>query len=97
MKQRTIQAAFLIIAISFLGTVVQGCKPAPAHADTSARAVTRVSGLQCIQTGIASWYGTHMKGKQTASGEKYNPKALTAASRKFPMGTELNVINLKND
>ena len=38
-----------------------------------------------------------MKGRLTASGEKYDPKALTAASRKFPIGTELNVINLKND
>jgi rare lipoprotein A len=38
-----------------------------------------------------------MKGHLTASGEKYDPKALTAASKKFPMGTELNVINLKNN
>jgi len=38
-----------------------------------------------------------MKGQLTASGEKYDPQALTAASRKFPLGTELSVINLKND
>jgi rare lipoprotein A len=59
--------------------------------------VIYVSSLKCNQTGIASWYGTNMKGQKTASGEKYDPKALTAASRKFPLGTELSVTNLKND
>lgn len=51
----------------------------------------------CTQLGIASWYGMHMRGKTTASGEKYNPNLLTAASREFPFGTELNVINLANE
>jgi rare lipoprotein A len=55
------------------------------------------STLECDQKGVASWYGTNMKGQLTASGDKYDPKALTAASRKYPMGTELRVINLKNN
>ena len=69
------------------------------HADpgTSLPAVTDSSKLQCVQRGVASWYGTNMKGRLTASGDKYDPEALTAASRIFPFGTELNVINLKND
>ena len=52
---------------------------------------------QCLQIGIASWYGKDMTGRRTASGEKYNPNALTAAHRKFPFGTRLNVINLENE
>ncbi|GEM_PF-3872003 len=52
---------------------------------------------QCMQMGIASWYGKNMAGRLTASGEKYDPKALTAAHRKFPFGTKLNVINLENE
>jgi rare lipoprotein A len=52
---------------------------------------------KCDQTGIASWYGTNMKGKKTASGERYDPQSLTAASRTYPFGTELTVTNLKND
>ena len=73
--------------------------PAPADAVVPAAANTfkLPFKLQCMQRGVASWYGTNMKGRLTASGEKYDPKALTAASRKFPFGTELNVINLKND
>ena len=52
---------------------------------------------ECLEIGTASWYGATLKGHLTASGEKYDPKALTAASRVYPLGTELNVINLKND
>jgi rare lipoprotein A (peptidoglycan hydrolase) len=101
MKRKTSETAFLILVCFVLFTIV-GCSKrsassVSASADTSAHAVAHVSALKCIQTGIASWYGTHMKGQQTASGEKYNPKELTAASRKFPLGTELNVINLKNN
>ncbi len=60
-------------------------------------AAAEPSKLECDQRGVASWYGTNMKGRLTASGEKYDPKALTAASKKYPMGTELHVINLNND
>ncbi len=97
MKRRISQTALLILVVFVLFTiVVPGCKCASAPADTSAHAEIDVSTLKCNQTGIASWYGTDIKGQLTASGEKYDPKALTAASRKFPLGTELNVINLNN-
>jgi rare lipoprotein A len=97
MKRGTSQTASLILVIFVVFTIVPGCKRAPVPARTSAHAVTHVSALKCIQTGTASWYGTNMKGQLTASGEKYDPKALTAASRKFPLGTELHVTNLNND
>lgn len=45
------------------------------------------------QTGIASWY---QMGKQTASGERYNPDGLTAAHRTLPFGTIVEVQNLAN-
>ena len=93
MKLRISQIALLILVLPGLLTLVRCSR----SADTKAPAAANTSKLQCVQRGIASWYGTHMKGRLTASGEKYDPKALTAASRKFPMGTELNVINLKNN
>jgi len=43
------------------------------------------------QTGVASWYGAHWAGRKTASGERFNPHHLTAASRSLPMGTRLLV------
>lgn len=48
-------------------------------------------------TGEASWYGPGFSGKKTASGERYNQKALTAAHPTLPLGTSVKVTNLKND
>lgn len=48
------------------------------------------------QTGVASWYGPGFHGKKTASGERYDQNAMTAASRTLPLGTRARVINLEN-
>ncbi|MER8829679.1 septal ring lytic transglycosylase RlpA family protein [Mesorhizobium sp. M0938] len=45
------------------------------------------------QCGRASWYALHSK---TASGERMNPSALTAAHRTLPFGTKLKVTNRNN-
>jgi rare lipoprotein A len=47
-------------------------------------------------TGEASWYGAAFAGRPTASGEPYNPKALTAAHPTLPFGTRVRVTNLDN-
>jgi rare lipoprotein A len=43
--------------------------------------------------GYASWYG---EAQMTASGERFNPRALTAAHRTLPMGTRVRVTNRHN-
>ena len=48
------------------------------------------------QVGTASWYGPGFHGKLTASGERFNQNALTAAHRKLPLGSEVKVTNLDN-
>jgi rare lipoprotein A len=50
-----------------------------------------------IITGRASWYGEPHHGLVTASGERYDMYALTAAHRTLPFGTRLRVTNLDND
>jgi len=45
------------------------------------------------QVGHASWYALTSK---TASGERMNPNALTAAHRSLPFGTKVLVQNLNN-
>jgi len=51
--------------------------------------------LKSVQTfrqkGIASWYGREEHGKLTASGEKYNMYALTAAHKQLPLGSRVLV------
>ncbi len=48
------------------------------------------------QTGAASWYGKAHAGRKTASGERFDPNALTAAHRSLPFGTRVRVTNLEN-
>ena len=48
-------------------------------------------------TGGASWYGARHHGNRTASGERFNQNALTAAHRQLPFGTRVKVTNLDND
>ena len=46
--------------------------------------------------GIASWYGPGFHGNLTASGERFNSQALTAAHRSLPFGTKIKVTNQDN-
>lgn len=48
-----------------------------------------------IEVGTASWYGgPTVRGKNTASGERFNEKALTAAHPTLPFETRVRVVNL---
>jgi rare lipoprotein A len=49
------------------------------------------------QRGNASYYSRHLSGRRTASGERYDPMALTAAHRTLPLGTQVRVVNPAND
>ena len=43
------------------------------------------------QEGKASWYGPRFQGRRTASGERYNMHAMTAAHRSLPLGSYARV------
>ena len=45
------------------------------------------------QTGYASWYG---ESQMTASGERFDKHAMTAAHLSLPLGTRVRVTNQKN-
>lgn len=50
-----------------------------------------------VFVGLASFYGSEFTGQTTASGDKYNPSAYTAAHRTLPLGTKVLVTNLDNN
>jgi rare lipoprotein A len=52
-----------------------------------------------VQRGLAGWYGhgDGFDGRLTASGERFDKNALTAAHFDLPFGTRIRVRNLKND
>ena len=48
------------------------------------------------QRGRISLYGNDFAGRKTASGEPFDPAALTMAHRTLPFGTRVRVTNLEN-
>lgn len=62
----------------------------PDAAPPPAERVVRVLG------GHAIWYGADWHGKKTASGERFNRHALTAAHRSLPLGSRVRVTDLES-
>lgn len=48
------------------------------------------------QSGAASWYGRQFHGRPTASGERFDMHALTAAHRSLPLNCYIRVTNKNN-
>jgi rare lipoprotein A len=48
------------------------------------------------ETGMASYYARKFHHRKTASGERFDNNAMTAAHKTLPFGTEVNVTNLNN-
>lgn len=78
-----------------------GCAPASAAVATPVPgapepALTGLLPALGAFEGLASWYGPGFAGRRTASGEVFDPNALTAAHRSLPFGTVVRVVNLDN-
>ena len=50
-----------------------------------------------VERGMATWYGGSLHGGPTASGERFDQNAMTAAHKTLPLGSIVRVTNLKND
>lgn len=71
---------------------VQSVVPAPAPPSTSTSTPSYVP----YEKGQATWYGAALHGNFTASGERFDMNALTAAHKTLPFGTKVKVTNLNN-
>lgn len=49
------------------------------------------------EEGKASYYGRKFQGRKMANGERYRRNKLTAAHKKLPFGTQVEVTNLQNN
>jgi rare lipoprotein A len=47
--------------------------------------------------GKIAYYGKKFAGRKTASGERFNPNALTMAHKTLPFGSQVRVTNVKNN
>ncbi len=80
----------MLIALAAMALLWSGCTaraPGPSPHTENVRDTIR---------GTASWYGKSYHGRTTASGEKYDMYAMTAAHKTLPFGTRVRVTNLGN-
>ncbi|PSU11828.1 septal ring lytic transglycosylase RlpA family protein [Photobacterium gaetbulicola] len=78
---------------AFIFTVLAGCSSTEAVYDEKTKVYAKSHKL----VGQASWYGDRYHGKLTASGERYNMRAYTAAHKTLPFGTIVRVTNTANN
>ena len=81
-------AAFFSLALLVLGNVVPG--------DAIASSIRARMKKARRESGVASYYGREFYHRRTASGERFDPRKLTAAHRTLPFGTRVRVTNLDN-
>lgn len=64
--------------------------------DAPIEVVPKTEVLRTLGTGVASYYGSRFHGRQTANGERFNMRAMTAAHKTLPFGTMVRVTNASN-
>uniref|UniRef100_A0A831U1R7 Probable endolytic peptidoglycan transglycosylase RlpA n=1 Tax=Geobacter metallireducens TaxID=28232 RepID=A0A831U1R7_GEOME len=67
---------------------------AKATTEKAAAAVEKAGGGV---VGTASYYANRYSGRRMSSGERYDPKRLTAAHPTLPLGTRVKVVNTANN
>jgi rare lipoprotein A len=79
-------------------TVEQDTSPAlvKAAAGDLAKRETETTDVVVRQRGIASWYGPAWRGRRTASGTRFDDRAMTAAHLWLPFETTARVTNVQN-
>ena len=70
--------------------------PAPTVPPSPAPPSSGDTAISTQQRGRISMYGNDFAGRKTASGEPFDPSALTMAHRTLPVGTRVRVTNLEN-
>ncbi len=91
MSSRDIRIAGCVLAALTLAGCAAITTPSPPR---PAALPSRASIGGSTTTTVASWYGPGFNGRKTSSGEVFNQRHLTAASRTLPLGTNVQVTNL---
>lgn len=93
---RLLHAGCMALALAAL---VAGCSTRPRlplpEPEAPAAAPSTAPSVE-LGRGKASWYGPGFHGKRTASGERFDMNAMTAAHRTLAFGTRVLVRNVRN-
>jgi rare lipoprotein A len=82
-----------VILLPAFTLVLTGCA---ARAKAPAPPATASPAILEVRQGLASYYGPGFDGRVTASGARFDMKALVAAHPSYPFGTVVRVTNLNN-
>jgi len=83
-RRRSLIGALLAATVVVAIAVVPGCASGRGAGSPAPR-------RGAVQIGKASYYAHALAGHRTASGERYDPKAFTAAHPRLPLGTWVRV------
>ena len=97
----SIRKGFLVFScvLSINALIISGCSSDKSHGENEIAQQQKgdtTSKSTHKEVGEASWYGPGFQGKETANGEIFDQKDLTAAHPSLPMGTKAKVTNLEN-
>lgn len=89
----------LALSAAILVPLLVGCgSAATSHAPQTPTSTTSTAPVpQEEERGEASYYSDRLAGRSTASGEPYDPKAMTAAHRTLPFGAIVRIYRPKNN
>jgi rare lipoprotein A len=88
---RALRAASIFVFGWLFVVVIAACSHSAAPKKTATG-----GGRSGVQEGMASWYGGSLHGGPTASGERFDKNAMTAAHRTLPMNTRVRVTSKRN-
>ena len=110
--QRIIRRDVALALVALIAMFVTGCGIGNVQSHRASRATghhsrlavgsrgqsegTRGTALGPTHIVTSSWYGPGYDGHRTASGERFDPNGLTAASKTLPLGSSVRVTNLKD-
>ena len=95
---RRLAAQLIVLSTACTGlALAQQPAPAPAaapaaKASVAASAPASADGAE----GKVAYYGRKFAGRKTASGQRFNPEAMTMAHKTLPFGTQVRVTNINN-
>ncbi|MDD2658468.1 MAG: septal ring lytic transglycosylase RlpA family protein [Methylococcales bacterium] len=90
-----ILAVFFLVIGSYFSNPIQSAEASGRHKAHALKAHTGKN-HSVPRHSTASWYGPKFHGKKTASGERFNMYAMTAAHKTLPLSSYAEITNLKN-
>jgi len=99
-RKKVNRKLILLVAVASVAVaspaLVSAQTATPASTPPAAAPAAPAAGSDVSLNGKLAWYGRKFAGRRTASGERYNPDAMTMAHKTLPFGTMVKVTNPRN-